>query len=69
MSRKRRFRRKALARLEMFFSCRPYTGFRSSVKDHIVTEIIGLASTKSTKLAHHKYVTKKAIYNADYTIC
>ncbi len=69
MSRKRRFRRKALGRLDMFFTRRPYTGLTSNITTQITSNLLIKNHQHTSQLQHYIHVTKKTIYHSNNKIC
>lgn len=69
MSKKRRFRKKTLGRLQMFFEKNPYTGAKGFT---LITKTFNclIAPTEYTpRSPHYKYVTKKTVYHTNNSFC
>ncbi len=69
MSKKRRFKKKTLGRLQMFFEKKPYLGFKHGIRFVLQYSCLVCEEVYVTKLNHYNNVTKKKIYYADYTLC
>lgn len=69
MSRKRRFKRKTLGRLHMFFGKKPYTGYRGSVQVKQYSTHMELIETHTPGEVHYKNVTKKKIHYPHNAVC
>lgn len=69
MSKRRRFKRKTLGRLHMFFQKKPYTGFRNSVTQAQTSSCIHSVSNHEVTLTHYSNVTKKELHNTNNTLC
>lgn len=69
MSKKRRFKRKTLGRLQMFFGKNPYTGNTGSQKAYMDSNTTYVPNVLSPQQIHYKNVTKKNIYHPNHQIC
>lgn len=63
MSKKKRFRKKTLGRLAMFFKITPYTGYLNNSKYLATSNVYIFLNFLPTSLYHYNYVTKKKINN------
>ena len=65
MSKKRRFRKKTLGRLQMFFEKTPYTGVKGFTLSTKGFNCLVVTADYIPKNSHYNYVTKKTVYNID----
>lgn len=62
MSRKRRFKRKTLGRLQMFFGKKAYTGHRGVIQVRQHSTHIENIEIRTPEETHYRNVTKKKIH-------
>ena len=69
MLKKRRFRKKTLGRLQMFFEKKPYTGFKYFALFTIQSQCAVLKNSYNPTGTHYKHVTKKKLYYINHKFC
>ena len=65
MSKKRRFRKKTLGRLQMFFEKNPYTGAKGFTLVSKTFHCLITTTQYAPKNSHYNYVTKKTVHNTN----
>ncbi len=69
MSKKKRFKKKTLGRLQMFFEKKPYTGFKNIASTDLTYNCLVSTKVYITQIVHYNNVTKKKIYYPHYPFC